>query len=169
MINRIIRSKYIRTADRLQRTAPWLEEIEGGLEHVRAVILDDSLGIAADLDAAMAAHVASYSDEWRDVLEDPVKLARFTSFVNAPDAADDSLAYVYERGQRRPATPAERASSDIEVVGPDGHPKEPVLLGLPRHAAPTTAVRTRPTPTTAEQPRSGVKQSPPINLQGEPR
>ncbi len=122
---------YIRTADRLQRTAPWLEAIEGGLDHVRAVILDDSLGIAADLDQAMAAHVTSYSDEWRDVLDDPVKLARFTSFVNAPEVADADLAYVYERGQRRPATPDELSSGTVEVVGPDGTPRQPVLLGMP--------------------------------------
>ena len=102
---------YIRTADRLQRTAAWLQEIEGGLDHVRAVIMDDSLGIVADLDEAMAVHVAAYRDEWGDVLDDPEKLARFTSFVNAPEAGDDSLAYVMERGQRRPATAQERAAS----------------------------------------------------------
>ena len=45
---------YIRTADRLQRTAPWFEEMEGGIEALRAVIFEDSLGICADLDAAMA-------------------------------------------------------------------------------------------------------------------
>lgn len=101
---------YVRTADRLQRTAPWLEEIEGGLTAVREVVMDDSLGIAADLDAAMATHIASYSDEWRDTLEDPEKLRRFASFVNAPDTPDPSLAYVVERNQPRPATPAERAA-----------------------------------------------------------
>src|SRR3546814_2744554 len=54
---------YIRTADRLQRTAPWLEELEGGLDGLRGVIFDDSLGICADLDAAMAAHVEAYRSE----------------------------------------------------------------------------------------------------------
>ncbi|MGZ6787926.1 MAG: nitrite reductase large subunit NirB, partial [Nocardioidaceae bacterium] len=94
---------YVRTADRLQRTAPWMESVEGGLEAVRAVLMDDSLGIAADLDAAMAAHVANYSDEWADTLADPAKLAQFVSFVNEPETPDPSLAYVTERGQRRPA------------------------------------------------------------------
>ena len=75
---------YIRTADRLQRTAAWIEAMDGGLDHLRAVIVDDSLGLCADLDAAMARHVSSYSDEWRDVLDDPERLRRFTSFVNAP-------------------------------------------------------------------------------------
>ncbi|MCR6690588.1 MAG: nitrite reductase large subunit NirB [Cellulomonas sp.] len=102
---------YVRTADRLQRTAPWVEEVEGGLDGVRAVVMDDSLGICADLDAQMARHVEEYTDEWRATLEDPEKLRRFASFVNAPDVADPSLAYVPERGQARPATPDERAAA----------------------------------------------------------
>ena len=100
---------YVRTADRLQRTAPWIEEVEGGLDGVRAVVLEDSLGICADLDEQMARHVADYEDEWRATLDDPDKLARFASFVNAPDVPDPSLAYVPTRGQVRPATPDERA------------------------------------------------------------
>lgn len=108
---------YVRTADRLQRTAPWIEEYEGGLAAIREVILDDRLGIAADLDAAMAAHVASYSDEWRDTLEDPDKLRHFQSFINAPDVADPSLAYVAERGQARPATAQERTDPTVMIAG----------------------------------------------------
>lgn len=93
---------YVRTADRLQRTAPWIEAMEGGLDHLREVIVDDSLGICAELEAAMARHVESYSDEWRGVLEDPGKLARFTSFVNAPDTPDPAISFREERGQRVP-------------------------------------------------------------------
>ncbi|APH01944.1 nitrite reductase large subunit NirB [Janibacter sp. FSL W8-0316] len=108
---------YVRTADRLQRTAPWVEEHEGGLDAIRAVVMDDSLGIADDLDAAMAAHVGNYRDEWAATLADPDKLARFASFVNAPDAVDDSLAYVGERGQARPATPQERSDASVLIAG----------------------------------------------------
>ena len=118
---------YVRTADRLQRTAVWLESIEGGLDHVRTVIMEDSLGIAADLDAAMAGHVDGYRDEWRDVLEDPVKLARFAGFVNAADAVDDNLQYVGERGQVRPATDADRESG-VELVDSE---RRPVLVAGP--------------------------------------
>ncbi|SIO85063.1 Nitrite reductase [NAD(P)H] large subunit [Nocardiopsis sp. JB363] len=75
---------YIRTADRLQRTAPWIQALDGGLDHLRAVVVHDHLGIAADLEATMADHVASYTDEWAQVLSDPDKLARFVSFTNAP-------------------------------------------------------------------------------------
>jgi nitrite reductase (NADH) large subunit len=94
---------YIRTADRLQRTASWLESLDGGLGYLRSVIVDDSLGIAAELDAAIAAHVAGYQDEWAAVLADPAKLRRFVSFVNAPGTPDPSIAFVAQRGQPHPA------------------------------------------------------------------
>ena len=109
---------YVRTADRLQRTAPWVEEHEGGLEAIQAVVLEDSLGICADLDAAMAAHVENYRDEWAATLADPEKLSQFVSFINSPESSDPDLTYVEERGQRRPATPDERhliAGPTLEV------------------------------------------------------
>ena len=62
--------------------------------------MEDSLGICADLDAAMARHVAGYADEWAAVLEDPEKLARFTSFVNAPGTPDPTIEFVDHRGHR---------------------------------------------------------------------
>lgn len=93
---------YIRTAERLERTATWIERIEGGLEHVRAVVLDDSLGLGAELDALMAAHVDAYADEWRETLQDPETLRRFVSFVNAPDTPDPSIAFTPEREQIKP-------------------------------------------------------------------
>ncbi|MBD5785806.1 nitrite reductase large subunit [Cellulosimicrobium terreum] len=107
---------YIRTADRLQRTAAWVEDYEGGLDAIREVIVEDSLGIGTDLDGAMARHVGTYEDEWRAVLEDPEKLRRFGSFVNAPAEPDPDLVYVTERGQIRPATAAERAATLERVV-----------------------------------------------------
>ncbi|GAY18417.1 nitrite reductase large subunit NirB [Mycobacterium sp. shizuoka-1] len=91
---------YIRTADRLQRTAVWQETIEGGLDHIRDVVCADSLGIAADLDEAMARHVEGYADEWAGVLDNPDKLARFVSFVNAPDEPDPTVAFD-ESGPRK--------------------------------------------------------------------
>ncbi|PQZ60996.1 nitrite reductase (NAD(P)H) [Microbacterium sp. MYb54] len=108
---------YIRTADRLQRTAGWCTELDGGLEGLREVIFDDSLGICDDLDAAMSAHVDRYEDEWAATLRDPVKLRRFESFLNATDTPDPSLAYVAERGQVRPATVEERAGESVLIAG----------------------------------------------------
>lgn len=94
---------YIRTADRLQRTSAWLEGLDGGLDHLRAVIIDDALGLGAELDAAMARHVASYQDEWRATLDDPQRLRRFVSFVNAPDVPDPSISFDTARDQPVPA------------------------------------------------------------------
>ncbi|MCT1986247.1 nitrite reductase large subunit NirB [Dermacoccus abyssi] len=107
---------YISTAERLQRTAPWLEELDGGIDHLRAVVLDDSLAIADDLDAMMAHHVSAYRDEWAEVLSDPDKLARFTAFVDDATDVDTDLLYVVERDQIRPATPAEKLDDGIELV-----------------------------------------------------
>ncbi|OZF43648.1 nitrite reductase large subunit NirB [Rhodococcus sp. 14-1411-2a] len=103
---------YVRTADRLQRTAPWLESLDGGLDHLRAVVCEDSLGIGAELEADMERHVAGYKDEWAGVLEDDEKLGRFVSFVNAPDESDPTIAFD-ESGAR----------------------KVPVLMGMPRVGA----------------------------------
>ena len=107
---------YVRTADRLQRTAPWQEEHEGGLDAIRDVIMNDSLGICADLDAHMARHVDTYEDEWKAVLSDPVRLRQFTSFINDPDQPDPSLAYVEQRGQRRPASAQEKSTGAVLIA-----------------------------------------------------
>ncbi|WP_062521229.1 nitrite reductase large subunit NirB [Demequina silvatica] len=107
---------YIRTADRLQRTAPWQQEHEGGLDRIREIVVEDSLGLGEELDAHMARHIDSYEDEWKAVLNDPERLKQFTSFVNAPDQADPTLAYVEQRGQRRPATPEERAGGAVLIA-----------------------------------------------------
>lgn len=94
---------YIRTADRLQRTAPWVDSLDGGLDRVKEVVVDDVLGLGSELEAAMARHVDSYVDEWRATIEDPDKLARFVSFVNAPDTPDPHISFRAEREQIAPA------------------------------------------------------------------
>jgi nitrite reductase (NADH) large subunit len=96
---------YIRTADRLERTSVWLERIPGGLDHVRDVVVHDSLGICDELEALMRAHVAGYRDEWAQTINDPEKLTRFVSFVNAPDTPDPVVAFVPERDQIKPDLP----------------------------------------------------------------
>jgi nitrite reductase (NADH) large subunit len=121
---------YVRTADRLQRTASWVESLGGGVDgiaYLRSVIVEDSLGICADLDEAMAAHVANYADEWRGVLEDPDRLSRFVSFINAPGTPDPTISFRAERGQIRPVGPvpltvsskagSSQAGSALEVIG----------------------------------------------------
>jgi nitrite reductase (NADH) large subunit len=101
---------YIRTADRLERTATWFRRLEGGVDYLRRVVIDDELGICADLEADMARHIASYECEWKATLDDPDRMARFRSFVNT-DALDDSIVFVRERGQKRPADIDELATA----------------------------------------------------------
>ncbi|MBB6628585.1 nitrite reductase large subunit [Nocardioides sp. KIGAM211] len=98
---------YVRTADRLQRTAPWIDALEGGLDRVREVVVDDVLGLGADLEDAMTRHVGSYFDEWKATVDDEEKLARFVSFVNAPGTPDPNITFGTERGQITPSTSAE--------------------------------------------------------------
>ncbi|MCE8044229.1 nitrite reductase large subunit [Halomonas daqingensis] len=93
---------YIRTADRLQRTSVWRENLEGGLDYLKQVILEDSLGIGEELERQMQAVVDTYECEWANAISDPEKLKRFRSFVN--DARPDpDIIYTTERGQLRPA------------------------------------------------------------------
>ncbi|MFP8966012.1 nitrite reductase large subunit NirB [Pokkaliibacter sp. CJK22405] len=98
---------YIRTADRLQRTSVWRENLEGGLDYLKQVILEDSLGINAELEAEMALNIGNYECEWAKTLESPEKLKRFRHFINS-EQTDDNLQFVSERGQRRPANAIEK-------------------------------------------------------------
>ena len=93
---------YVRTADRLERTATWQRKLPGGIEYVRRVVLDDELGIGDELEADMARHVERYRCEWKQTLESPERLARFVTYVNS-DEPDRSLTHVRVRGQRQPA------------------------------------------------------------------
>ncbi|MEX1033556.1 MAG: nitrite reductase large subunit NirB [Cellvibrionaceae bacterium] len=100
---------YIRTADRLQRTARWVESLEGGLDYLKQVILGDSLGINSDLDQQIERLVGNYQCEWKATLENPESLKRFRQMIN--DEGDDpNVVMVKERGQSRPANEKERAN-----------------------------------------------------------
>ncbi len=101
---------YIRTADRLQRTSVWLENLEGGLDYLRQVVIEDRLGINAELESEMALVIQTYECEWKKAVNDPQTLRRFRTFVNS-DQADDNVVFVEERGQLRPATAEERAQA----------------------------------------------------------
>jgi len=98
---------YIRTGDRLQRTATWLENLEGGIDYVRKVVCEDSLGIGAELEADMQKLVDTYECEWKKAIDDPEIMKRFRHFVNS-DEPDSNVVFVTERGQIRPARPGER-------------------------------------------------------------
>jgi nitrite reductase (NADH) large subunit len=106
MIDRLLMF-YVRTADRLQRTSTWRENLEGGLDYLKAVVLKDSLGIAAELEHQMQQVVDSYACEWKAAVSDPDTRKRFRSFVNS-DQPDEHIVFIEERGQIRPARPEER-------------------------------------------------------------
>jgi nitrite reductase (NADH) large subunit len=92
---------YIMTADRLTRTSVWCEKLEGGIEHIRDVVVHDKLGIAAELEARMQRLVDTYECEWAAVVRDPEKRKRFKQFVNT-DETESVIQIVPERGQQRP-------------------------------------------------------------------
>lgn len=96
---------YIRTADKLERTAWWFNKLEGGVDHLRAVLIEDSLGICAELEADMERHVATYECEWRRVVESPELRMRFRHFANS-DQPDDGIVFNKQRGQKVPALSA---------------------------------------------------------------
>ena len=106
---------YIHTADKLTRTAPWLNGLEGGVDYLRKVIIEDHLGICEQLDEEMAKLVGSYECEWKVVVGDPEKRKRFRHFVN-DNVIDTSLGWVQERGQKRPADWRNAVSVTVEEV-----------------------------------------------------
>lgn len=102
---------YVKTADRLQRTSVWMDNMEGGLDYLKSVIIDDKLGLCEELEKEMEYVVDTYQCEWKTTIEDPEKVKRFSHFVNS-DEADDNVVFVEEREQIRPMNKQER----IEVV-----------------------------------------------------
>ncbi|MCX8581710.1 nitrite reductase large subunit [Gilliamella sp. B3482] len=98
---------YIRTADKLQRTSVWFENLEGGIEYLRSVIIDDKLGINDDLEKEMARIRKLFVCEWKETVNNPEAQIRFAHFINSPKR-DDNVQFVPERQQHRPATLEER-------------------------------------------------------------
>ncbi|MFZ5603632.1 MAG: nitrite reductase large subunit NirB [Pseudomonadota bacterium] len=105
---------YVKTADRLQRTSVWMDNLEGGLKYLQDVIINDSLGIGAELEAQMQHLVDTYQCEWKSTVEDAEKLKRFRHFINS-DEKDSNVVFVKERGQIRPATQEEKRIQLVAV------------------------------------------------------
>lgn len=93
---------YVQTADRLTRTSVWLSDMEGGINYLRDVIINDRLGIVEELESQMQFIVDSYKCEWTEVVNDPERRKWFKQFVNT-DETESSIEFVHERGQHRPA------------------------------------------------------------------
>lgn len=93
---------YITTADKLTRTSVWCDKLEGGIDHIRDVVVSDKLGIADELEQMLQHLVDTYQCEWKAVVDDPVKRERFRQFVNTEET-EPCIELVSERGQCRPA------------------------------------------------------------------
>ncbi|MDP5105198.1 MAG: nitrite reductase large subunit NirB [Polaribacter sp.] len=92
---------YIRTAGPLVRTAPWLDKLDGGINYLKQVIIEDSLGIIEDLEIEMQGLVNKYECEWKEAIEDEEIMKRFKHFVNSDDI-DDNIEFVEMRDQKMP-------------------------------------------------------------------
>jgi nitrite reductase (NAD(P)H) len=92
---------YIRTADKLQRTARWLEKLPGGINYLREVILDDKLGICASLEEQMEELVGTFYDEWVEAIKDSQRKKHFQQFANTKDTLE-TMEKEEDRGQSRP-------------------------------------------------------------------
>lgn len=94
---------YIRTADKLQRTARWLENLDGGIDYLRQVVVEDKLGICSELDAQMARLIGTYKCEWTEVVNDPERRKQFAQYANEPSKSNRGIDFIEQRGQKRPA------------------------------------------------------------------
>ena len=106
---------YVRTADRLQRTSVWMENLEGGLDYLKSVVIDDKLGICDELEQQMQRVVDTYQCEWKTAIETPETRKRFRQFVNS-DQSDPNVVFVEEREQIRPANDREKEELLIAKV-----------------------------------------------------
>ncbi|MBX3256028.1 MAG: nitrite reductase large subunit NirB [Chitinophagaceae bacterium] len=94
---------YIRTADPLTRTATWLNKMEGGIDYLRNVVVNDSLGMAAQWEQEMQALVDAYQCEWKTAIETPEIRKRFAHFINAPQEKDPTVQFETLRAQKKAA------------------------------------------------------------------
>ena len=110
---------YVQTADRLTRTSVWLENMPGGVEYLKEVVIHDKLGICAELERLMQNVVDTYHCEWAEVVKNPERRRWFKQFMNTEEA-ESSIEFVHERGQRRPADwPKDGVTLD-EITMPNG-------------------------------------------------
>jgi nitrite reductase (NADH) large subunit len=93
---------YIKTAAPLTRTATWLNKLDGGLDYLKQVVVEDSLGMAKSLENDMQNLIENYECEWKRAISDPEMRKKFSHFINS-DAADPGLKFVDMRGQEIPS------------------------------------------------------------------
>ncbi|CAM9815921.1 unnamed protein product [Discosporangium mesarthrocarpum] len=128
---------YVATADRLQRTAPWLEKLPGGkLYYLQVeVVVDDKLGIGEKLEAQMQHLVDTYQDEWATVVGDEGLRKQFKQFVNT-DETERAMPFIPQRGQARPMD----WPKDEDIPNLHFHCCTPIAQSLPPNLAPSTNI-----------------------------
>ena len=115
---------YVKTADRLQRTSVWMETLEGGLEYLQQVVLEDSLGLGEALEQQMQLVVDTYQCEWKTAVENPLKRAKFRPFINKEEGEYGvPMTYQRIREQRIPTTFID-ATVDLTVSMDDKQPEK---------------------------------------------
>jgi nitrite reductase (NADH) large subunit len=92
---------YIKTADPLTRTATWLNKMDGGINYLKNVVINDSLGMAAQWEDEMQLLVDSYECEWKAAIENPEIRKRFSHFVNSPKEKDPTVQFDVMRDQKK--------------------------------------------------------------------
>ena len=98
---------YLRTADKLQRTSVWLDNMQGGIDYLKRVIIDDQLEIAQQSEDELQLLRQQYQCEWQQTVRQPEMQLRFRHFINSSER-DPLIQMVPEGHQHRPATPTER-------------------------------------------------------------
>ena len=120
---------YIRTADRLQRTARWVEQLPGGIKYLQQVVLEDSLGLCAELERQMQELVGTFFCEWTEVINDPERRKAFQQFGNTNENVEPAIERITERGQERPTYWAkESAMDDFKSVKWSSLSWQPIVL-----------------------------------------
>lgn len=92
---------YMKTAEPLSRTATWLNKMEGGINYLKEVVIEDRLGICDQLEKEMQFMVDTYACEWAEVVNNPELRKRFKHFINS-DEADPTVEFKTEREQKFP-------------------------------------------------------------------
>lgn len=108
---------YIRSGEKLQRTARWIESLPGGIKYLQSVLLDDKLGICASLEAQMQELVGTFFDEWKETVHDPSRRKHFQQFANTTETLE-TVELEVDRGQMRPVFwPKESVREDFAAMG----------------------------------------------------
>ena len=136
---------YIRTADKLQRTARWIENLPGGMDYLREVVINDKLGIAADMERQMEELVESYFCEWTETVRNPERRQYFQQFANTPESVD-TVEVIKEREQQRPAYwPEQSATEDFKGHKWSSLTWQPILKAdyFPQHDTKTSSANVK--------------------------